>query len=68
MCAGNFEDYELSFLSTEIQERVTLRFMEKKATNLAALIQLTEHSSAEVHGASCSCLQLCMLVCSYDRT
>ncbi len=48
MHAGDFGSYELTFLSTDIEQKVVDKVLEIMSSNMAALMQLTRSSHAQV--------------------
>ena len=48
MHAGNFETYELTFLSTDIHLRVLQKLLDDMSDDEAAWLQLTQKSPAQV--------------------
>ena len=48
MHAGDFGSYELTFLSTDIEQKAVDKVLEIMSSNMAALMQLTRSSHAQV--------------------
>ena len=48
MLAGDFENHELTFLSTEIHLKVVQMLLDEMSNDMATLVQLTQSSHAKV--------------------
>lgn len=48
LAAGNFSDYELTFLSTEVQQKVVKRLLRMASSNSANTMQATHTRPAQV--------------------